>query len=113
MMTDRAKKIVDELAQLGVDDLKAIADVAWKEYRHRDTQVARIAAKAFSPGDKVKFIGKGSGKLPAGVNGVVLRVKEKNVLVDFGASFVPGGPAGYGRWNVTATMIEKILEGVR
>jgi hypothetical protein len=94
MSTEAFNTVLSGLAQLTTEELRAINTFICDKIKHQFKMNAMNAAITFNVGDKVRWTGKHGTR-----DGVVTKVKCKNVDVDAGI---------YGKWIVTATLLQKI-----
>ena len=92
--TEELKGVIGKLED---EALRSVLEFAAHEYKTRHKRASRQRALRFRPSQSVKFTGDTSNKLPKGAEGVVIRVNERTVAVEFGE---------FGRWRVDAALLE-------
>lgn len=83
-----------------ITDTNELRTIANALHLHRNYMNAQ-ATRNFVAGDKVEF----EGRQGRTVQGIVKRVKIKNIIVE---ETNPSGTFGRGRWNVSASLLRKV-----
>lgn len=83
-----------------VTDTNELRTISNALHLHRNYMNAQ-ATRNFVAGDKVEF----EGRRGMTVQGIVKRVKIKNIIVE---ETNPSGSFGRGRWNVSASLLRKV-----
>ena len=93
-MQKATQKIIRDIHNINsTDELREIANAL---HQHR-TYMNAQATRKFVVGDKVEF----EGRYGKTVQGIVRRIKIKNIIVEETSQFG-------GRWNVSASLLKKV-----
>ena len=96
MAAEDLNAIYQKLGTLSLEELRALNHIIVTIVNQQIKIKAMQAACTFMVGDKVTWM----SKRGCPVDGVVTKVKSKNIDVDAGVN---------GRWVVTATMLKKVV----
>ena len=97
MTTDQIRS---EILGLGDEALAEVVELSLAECHRRRAEISRKKTLLFRPGQRVKFNGEDSKKLPTGAEGQVRKINQRTVSVDFG---LHGS-----RWRVDACLLEPV-----
>jgi hypothetical protein len=96
MASDTVNAILQLLSQCTIQEQRDINNMLVDKIKHHFKMQAVMATGAFNVGDKVWWMHKGGVRY----EGVVTKIKTKNIAVDAGI---------HGRWIVTATLLKKLV----
>lgn len=96
-----AHKLKMEIMALDDKELAEVTEAVVEEYKRRRVSASRRKAICFRPGQRVRFVGRDSARLPGGAEGVVRKVNTRTIAVDFGLH-------GHS-WRVDAALLAAVV----